>query len=56
MSAFDFTARALAMRATALTPLTHAELQQAQVPESVTRIASSGHSEAGSGAAVYVAD
>jgi hypothetical protein len=56
MSALDFTARALAMRATALTPLTLGELPQAQLPGNVTRIASSGHAEPGNGAAVYVSD
>ena len=56
MSALDFTARALALRATALTPLTFGELQQARLPDNVARIASSGHSEPGTGAAVYVCD
>jgi hypothetical protein len=56
MSALDFTARALALRATALTPLTFGELQQAQLPGTVTRVVSSGHAEPGSGAAAYVCD
>jgi len=56
MSALDFTARALALRATALTPLTFGELQQAQLPGTVTKIASSGHADPGSGAAAYVCD
>ena len=56
MSALDFTARAMALRATALTPLTFDELQQAQLPGNVVRIASSGHTDPGTGAAVYVCD
>lgn len=56
MSAIDFAARGLALRATALTPLTFAELPQAPLPDTVTRIASSGHSEPGHGAAVYISD
>lgn len=56
MSAPDFTARALAVRAAAQSPLTFAELAQARLPASVRRIESSGHTAAGLGAGSYVSD
>jgi hypothetical protein len=56
MSEIDFTARAMALRALAQTPLSFAELSQAQLPTSVIRIDSYGYSVPGVGAAVYVAD
>jgi hypothetical protein len=56
MNALDFTARALALRAVAQTPLNFQELTQARLPASVTRIESNGFAQAGLGAGVYVAD
>lgn len=56
MRALDFTARALAMRAAALNPLTFSEMEQAQLPGTVTRVATSGHASPGDGAGVYVCD
>jgi hypothetical protein len=56
MSAFDFTARAMAMRAAALTPICFAELGQVRLPASVSRIASTGCEVPGVGPGEYVAD
>jgi len=56
MSALDFTARALAMRAGAQAPLSFTELRDLRLPASVTRIESSGYSAAGLGAGSYVSD
>lgn len=56
MSALDFGARALALRAGAQRPLTFTELAAADLPESVTRIESYGHFAAGAGPASYVSD
>lgn len=56
MSALDFAARALALRAGAQSPLTFTDLAAADLPESVTRIESHGHSVSGIGAASYVSD
>lgn len=56
MSALDFGARALAVRANAQLPLTFHDLAAADLPESVTRIESNGHGVAGIGAASYISD
>jgi len=56
MSALDFTARALALRAAAHTPLSFAELAQARLPAHVTRIDSNGFAAVGLGAGTYVSD
>jgi hypothetical protein len=56
MSALDFTARALALRAIAHDPLTFAEAAQARLPAALSRFESSGHSVRGLGAATYLAD
>ena len=56
MSALDFGARALALRANAQRPLIFNELASAALPESVTRIESQGHAAPGVGAASYVCD
>lgn len=56
MSAVDFAARGIALRASAQSPLGFAELGQANLPASIRRIDSSGHDESGIGAATYVAD
>ena len=56
MSALDFTARALALRAIAHNPLTFAEAMQARLPAGLSRFDSSGHSVCGLGSATYLAD
>ena len=56
MSALDFGARALAVRAAAQAPMTFRQLAEARLPVHVTRIESVGHSQPGHGAATYVAD
>lgn len=56
MSALDFGARALALQAAAMRPLTFAELAAADLPGSITRIESHGYFAPGIGAASYVSD
>lgn len=56
MSALDFTARALALRAGALAPLCFAELAQARLPGFATRVSSNGFEAIGLGAADYISD
>jgi len=56
MSALDFTARGLALRAAAQTPLLFEELARAGLPETVTRIDSNGFATVGLGAGDYVSD
>ena len=60
MSAVDFAARGMAVRASALNPLPFAALGQAQLPvqlpATLQRITSSGHATPGRGAACYVCD
>lgn len=60
MSAVDFTARALAVRAGAQNALTFAELSAAgtppAIPASMTTVNTAGHASPGRGAAAYVCD
>lgn len=60
MSAVDFTARALAVRAGAQNPLTFAELSAGAappaIPANVTTVSTAGHAVPGRGAASYVSD
>ncbi len=56
MNAPDFTARALALQASAQRALQFHDLAAAQLPEGIVRVDSSGHDSAGTGAATYVSD
>lgn len=56
MSAVDFGARALAKLAGAQAPLTYSDLAQASLPETVSRIDSTGYFVRGRGAGTYVCD
>lgn len=56
MSAFDFTARAMASRASGFAPALFVELAGRAIPRAIDRVHSSGHAAPGIGAAAYVSD
>jgi hypothetical protein len=56
VSAPDFAARALAIRAGALNAVPFTQLSQASLPASLNQVFSSGHTSNGIGAATYVCD
>lgn len=56
MSALDFGARALAVRAGAQAPRTFAALAASALHDQVERIESAGHAATGRGAGAYVCD